>query len=170
MKQKIPRGKKLTGFQQGQSQAWDKEIISQTEIAKRVSKSRKAIQTFLKAPIAYNERHAGGRPLKMSPADNLLLLRAACKGDKSAGTLTRGLELPISKRHKQQILSASPLLNYRKAKIAPPMTPMRRDKRIQWARERAGWNMQKWGQVIFSDEKKFNIDGPDGLSYYWRDL
>ena len=29
---------------------------------------------------------------------------------------------------------------------------------------------QKWIDVIFSDETKFNLDEPDGFCYFWYDL
>ena len=30
--------------------------------------------------------------------------------------------------------------------------------------------IKKWRNVIFTDEKRFNLDGPDGLNYYYHDL
>uniref|UniRef100_A0A914YW33 Tc1-like transposase DDE domain-containing protein n=1 Tax=Panagrolaimus superbus TaxID=310955 RepID=A0A914YW33_9BILA len=50
---------------------------------------------------------------------------------------------------------------------APPLKPEHITARLNYARK----NMNiDWTKVIFSDEKKWNLDGPDGFCGYWHDL
>ena len=31
-------------------------------------------------------------------------------------------------------------------------------------------NPEIWSIMVFSDKKKFNLDGPDGFQFFWQDL
>ena len=41
---------------------------------------------------------------------------------------------------------------------------------MEWVKEKVSWTLGKWITIIFSDQEKFNLDGPDGIQCYWHDL
>ena len=54
-------------------------------------------------------------------------------------------------------------------KTKPRVSKGARENRNTYALEHHTWTHQ-WNHIIFSDEKKFNFEGPDGFAYYWHDL
>ncbi|KAL7726646.1 hypothetical protein ACLKA6_010511 [Drosophila palustris] len=41
--------------------------------------------------------------------------------------------------------------------------------RLDFCRSNMTWT-KEWERVVFSEEKKFNLEGPDGYAYYFHDI
>lgn len=140
------------------------------EIAKDLRRSVSVIYTFLKNPDRYVRKNNGGRPPKLPQLDKRIVKRDASKWNMSARDLVNALDLNIGHRRVQKILREEPKLQYKKIREAPRMTETRMKLRVEWAKAHVSWTLTPWAKVIFSDEKKFNLDGPDGWAYYWHDV
>ena len=106
----------------------------------------------------------------MTPGDKRLLIREACNGKRSAAQLKCDLKLPMNVRQIQKILQSCMYLRYDKMQRAPHMSERHRLERVNWVKPESKWGAVNWKKVIFSHEKKFNLDGPDSLAYYWNDI
>lgn len=58
----------------------------------------------------------------------------------------------------------------KKIRTEPILSQFHQNERLNFANTHIVWGEEHWKRVVFMDERKFNLDGPDGFSYYFHDL
>lgn len=166
----MPRATLLTAEEKAVILAHDETGMNVTEIARCVQRHHSTVGRFLRQPN--RSQPASRRPTnkKLSCRDVRHIVQTALRYKKSAKDIRDHLNLSISVRRVQQILCSTAFLKYSKARSAPYLKIRHKEARLEWAKEKLQWNQTIWKDVMFTDEKKLNLDGPDGLQYHWHDL
>ncbi|GBO10882.1 Transposable element Tc3 transposase [Araneus ventricosus] len=87
----------------------------------------------------------------------------------SVREITTASRLQISKNTVHRRIIESGYMIHAKITLRLPLSKPHISKRLQWAHNHMSYG-DKCMSVLFSDEEKWNRDGPDGNIKYWHDL
>nr|CCA16867.1 Hypothetical protein W07E6.6 putative [Albugo laibachii Nc14] len=165
----MPRGPALLDFEKGQVSTMHAAGKIQREIASIIGRSKTVVNAYLRNPEGYNTMRRPGRRSSLTLATVRRIARAEQIGQYSSSQIVRTLNLTVSARSVRKVLAREETLRYVKRKSIRMLTKAHKMARLEWARKLFTFG-EKWESVIFAEEKKFNLDGPDGLQYYWHNL
>lgn len=140
--------------------------MSNRQIASQINRSLNVVNNYFKKGANYGVKMATKGNSKLSNRQKNRIIQLASTGNFTSAQINSELGLPITKQRTSQIIKATGHFKFTKI---PALKREHEVARLEWAKKHMNWTT-KWSTVVFSDEKKFNLDGPDGFQFYWHDL
>lgn len=159
----MPRGKHLTEAQVAKVITLHEEGYNPPAIATRIQKSRNAVRNVLAKRGKVMPDNPLGRPRKLTERQARLIVRQATPNLFTAVQLRNVYAPDVIVRTVQRLLQNEAHLGWRKMKAAPKLTPKHRSECVSWARNFLSTTPYVRRHTVYSDEKRSNLDVPDGF-------
>ncbi len=140
-------------------------LISQNTVAK-------VVQTFKKDGTATISQRRPGRPRKLTPRQERLLMRRVEENQHASSLqLSKEVEsqtgVTISRDTIRRTLQKNGMHGCRPRK-KPLLKPRHKKARLEFARAHADKDEDYWDYILWSDETKINVFGTDGFKTVWH--
>ena len=159
------RNNQLSERERGKIDAYNQLNLSKRDISRRIRRSVHVVSNYMANKTAYGKNFKG-RPTILTSRDNRRLRKAASNSQKSATALRNELGIDVSRSTITRSLKKMNVMPKR-MKCKPPLTANHKRDRMRFCRQ---YLQQDWSKVWFTDEKRWCLDGPDRIGYYWHDL
>ncbi|GFX01633.1 transposable element Tcb1 transposase [Trichonephila clavipes] len=110
-------------------------------------------------------RLVGGHPRVTTPAEDRYIAILAKRNLRAMVTASIGKaisEATVCRRLHMNGLYA------RVPRVCVPLFVQSRGARLKWCREHGNWTVSDWGNVMFTDESRFDLEPDDKLIRIWR--
>lgn len=161
----MPRGSELSDMECGKIKGMRLAGKGIGEIAAKINRHRNTVSNFLKDPENYGSKKRSGRIPTIDQRTKRRIRNLATRENMSCRQIKVELGLHVTRQRVQQLIKDDIGLNYENKIAKPRLTQRHKNARIAFAEKYKFWE-EEFETVIFSDEKKFNLDGPDGHHKY----